>query len=51
MVPSPGVLVFSEVNPVSEELSEARLWMEDRGMSVSVLASQVDSVSLVQLSR
>lgn len=47
---SPRLAVFSEGKPTSEEFSEGMLWMEDRGMSVSVLVSQVDSVSLVQLS-
>lgn len=46
----PGVIVFSDAKPASE-FSEGMLWMEDRGMSVSVLVSHVDSVSLVQLSR
>lgn len=46
----PGLMVFSEAKPASE-LSEGMLWMDDRGMSVSVLVSHVDSVSLVQLSR
>jgi len=47
---SPRLPVFSDGKLSSEEFSEGMLWMEDRGMSVSVLASQVDSVSLVQLS-
>ncbi len=47
---SPRLAVFSDGKPTSEEFSEGMLWMEDRGMSVSVLVSQVDSVSLVQLS-
>lgn len=47
---SPRLADFSEGKPTSEEFSEGMLWMEDRGMSVSVLVSQVDSVSLVQLS-
>lgn len=47
---SPGLIVFSEAKPASE-LSEAMLWMDDRGISVSVPVSHVDSVSLVQLSR
>jgi len=46
----PGLIVFSEAEPASE-LSEGMLWMDDRGISVSVLVSHVDSVSLVQLSR
>lgn len=46
----PGLIVFSDAKPTSE-LSEGMLWMEDRGMSVSVLVNHVDSVSLVQLSR
>lgn len=46
----PGLIVFSEVKPASE-FSEGMLWMDDRGMSASVLVSHVDSVSLVQLSR
>lgn len=46
----PGLIVFSEAKPASE-LSEGMFWMDDRGMSVSVLVSHVDSVSLVQLSR
>lgn len=45
-----GLVVFSEVKPASE-FSEGMLWMDDRGISVSVLVSHVDSVSLVQLSR
>lgn len=44
-------MVFADANATSEEVSEGMLWIEDRGMSVSVLVSQVDSVSLVQLSR
>lgn len=44
-------MVFSDVKATSEEVSEGMLWIEDNGMSVSVLVSQVDSVSLVQLSR
>lgn len=43
----PGLSEFSEAKPASEGL----LWMEDRGSSLSVLVSHVDSVSLVQLSR
>lgn len=43
-------MVFSEANPASEP-SDGMLWMDDSGMSVSVLVSHVDSVSLVQLSR
>lgn len=46
----PGLADFSEVKPASE-FSEGMLWMDDRGRSVSVLVSQVDSVSLVQLSK
>lgn len=46
----PGLADFSEVKPASE-CSEGMLWMDDRGRSVSVLVSQVDSVSLVQLSK
>lgn len=46
----PGLMVFSEEKPTSE-FSEGMLWMDDRGISVSVLVSHVDSVSLVQLSR
>lgn len=48
-VSSPELVVFS--NATSEEFSKGMLWIEDSGMSVSVLVSQVDSVSLVQLSR
>lgn len=46
---SPGLIVFSHVK-LASELSEGMLWMDDRGRSVSVLVSHVDSVSLVQLS-
>lgn len=47
---SPELVVFSDANATSEEFSEGMLWIEDSGISVSVLVSQVDSVSLVQLS-
>lgn len=43
-------MVFSDAKPASEP-SDGMLWMDDRGMSVSVLVNHVDSVSLVQLSR
>lgn len=47
----PELAVFSDANTTAEEVSEGMWWIEDSGMSVSVLVSQVDSVSLVQLSR
>lgn len=47
----PELVVFSDANATLEEFSEGMLWIEDSGMSVSVLVSHVDSVSLVQLSR
>lgn len=46
----PGLIVFSDAKPASEA-SDGMLWMDDKGMSVSVLVNHVDSVSLVQLSR
>lgn len=43
----PELTDFSE----GKTASEGMLWMDDRGSSLSVLVSQVDSVSLVQLSK
>lgn len=42
---------FSALKPDSELFSEGMFWMEESGISASVLVNQVDSVSLVQLSR